>query len=51
VRSRLNNILKKQFGKSTLMYEGRRPLAASAGGTLKRHKQETEEILARVFKE
>ena len=39
LRPRLNNILKKHVGKSNLVYEGRRPLAASAGGTLKRHKQ------------
>lgn len=50
IRSRLHNILKKALGRSEVTYEGRRPLAASAGGTLKRHKQETEDILAKVFR-
>jgi hypothetical protein len=36
---RLRNLLKKIFGSNTdILYYGRRPSAASAGGSLKGHK-------------
>lgn len=50
LRPRLRNVMKKYLGRADLLFDGRRPLAAPAGGTLKRHKQEAEEILNRVFK-
>jgi 2-oxoglutarate dehydrogenase complex dehydrogenase (E1) component-like enzyme len=50
LRPRVKNVFRKYLGRSELLFDGRKPLAAPAGGTLKRHKQEAEEILSRIFK-